>query len=55
MSKTGSVPVLVRHSLDRKNRQEQMNKHTITNCSTCSKGNKYGVVTENNGGEDSLN
>lgn len=32
-----------------------MNKHTITNCSTCSKGNKYGVVTENNGGEDSLN
>ena len=46
MNKTGLFPVLVRLNLEKKSRPppKKVNKHTITNCGTCFKGNKYCVV-----------
>lgn len=46
MNKTGLFPVLVRLNLEKKigQKKKKVNKHTITNCGTCSKGNKYCVV-----------
>ena len=46
MNKTGLLPVLLRLNLEKKSSPppKKVNKHTITNCGTCSKGNKYCVV-----------
>ena len=40
MNKTGLFPVLVRLNLEKKvGQKKKVNKHTITNCGTCFRGN----------------